>query len=261
MALARILGVGAIVCVVALVPPSAESGWGNGSDAGNDQTSSSCNAGSVLGTVGVLTAFSTSGSGSTVMTTTGDVGASWNGTQVPHASAAYVAVTNYQKHAFSRLSSGASTLTVNLTSQITQTGSAHRATSSPGWWWDSTSTVNDTEPNAQAYTPGTGWNTLTLTASTNQRASGVGGDFGDQTANPPTSNNNSGTNPPSSTSQIRAGSTTNGVYGGSASLPDVDGAQVVVLENFHSSGQADVDNAVVSDDTLKLSFTFTTSVN
>jgi hypothetical protein len=222
-----------------------------------------CDAGGVTGTVGELTAFSSTGGGSSAMTTTGGVGAKWDGQQFDHTDAAHAQKLNVVIHQYARFSTDPATFTVDLTSTISQTGSAHQSDpNSPGWWWDSQALVQDYQPVCALWTTGTGWVPYTPTISTDQRALAVGGDAGNQhpaPPNAPTSNNNNATNPPSSTSQITGG-TTNGAYSSTSALPTSGGSyKVQVSVNFKSDGSACVDNAVVTNDKLELNSTLTTS--
>lgn len=221
-----------------------------------------CNAGGVLGTVGELTPFTATGGGTSAMTSTGGVGAKWTGSQYQHVDAVPAQKVNSITHQYARFSTDPATFTVDLTSNITQTGNAHWWKLDPQWWWDSQAQVQDSELVCALWTPGTGWVTYTPTISTNQRANATGGDAGNQHPVPPnlpTSNNNNLTAPPSSTSQI-SGGTTNGVYSSTSPLPTGAGSnKVAATVTFTSDGAACVDNAVVANDKLELSFTFATS--
>ena len=219
-----------------------------------------CNVGLITGTVGELTTFNSTGGGTSALTTTGGVGAKWNGNDYPHADSIAAQKVNDVVHQYARHSTDPATFTVNLTSNITQTGSARQFSPlDPQWWWDSAAGVSDSEPVCSLWTPGGGWVPYTPTISTNQRASALGGDAGNQHVNPPTSNNNNGTVPPSSTSQITGG-TTNGVYSSTSALPTGAGSYKVGAHvQFTSAGAGCVDNAMVTNDKLELSFTFATS--
>lgn len=227
-----------------------------------------CNAGGVHGKVGELTAFSHSGGGTSSMQSTGGVGAHWgfdaNNSQYQHADAPFKEKKNAVVHQYARFSTDPATLTVNLTSTVTQAGSANRfKQDDPQWWWDSTATVADSKPACALWTPSGGWQSINPTVSQDQRASATGGDAGNQHPTPPnapTSNNNNSTTPPSSTSQIRLPSATNGVYASTFGLPTSGGSfKVSASVTFMSTGTACVDNAVVNNDKLELSFDFTTS--
>lgn len=222
-----------------------------------------CDAGGVVGKVGELTAFVTVGGGTSAMSTTGGVGAKWNGSQYAHTEAPPAQKVNSIKHEYSRLEAGFARFLVNLASNVSQTGTAHQLdTNDPSWWWDSQAHVRDSQPVCALWTPAGGWVTYTPSIMTDQRADATGGDAGDQHVAPPAapiSNNNNLTAPPSSTSQL-SGGTTNGAYSSSSVLPAGAGSyKVMAVVTFTSDGKACVDNATVTNDTLELAFTFTTS--
>lgn len=85
-----------------------------------------CNVGLITGTVGELTTFNSTGGGTSALTTTGGVGAKWNGNDYPHADSIAAQKVNDVVHQYARHSTDPATFTVNLTSNITQTGSARQ---------------------------------------------------------------------------------------------------------------------------------------
>lgn len=247
-----------LLAILSLCAGISYAGWTGG--AGTQATGASpCNAGQVLGTVGELQAFNTTGGGLS-LNSTGSVGANWNGQQFQRKISAQVSKSNDCTHTYHRQSAGAATLIINSTAAVTSTGSANQLNpGSPGWWWDTWAVTTDTGPVTQTWTPSGGWQGQFPTWSQNTGVYAGGGDDGVNAGTGNPSNNNPLTVPPSSVNSQYVGNS-NGVMSGSLGLPDVIGAKVQCAYLLHSHGRADVDNAIVSNSKLELVFTFATNI-
>lgn len=254
------------IALVFVSPPESQAGGYGGGQAGAGGTTEELAAGEMTGSVGWLVEDSTTGTGTSSMSTTGSVGAVWDGWQHEHADDDGEGGLNvFHSYDWDDNNSG-TLLTIVLQSNVVCSGSAELYDphlNDPQWWWDSTNTVVEDEPTAYAHVPGGGSPDLYIHWYVSKPAQAAGGDYGDQHATPRTSNNEG---PPpygtTSTSGIYASQTTRdwGTQIGSTLLPDEDGASVHIQASWDATARGCVDNAKVHTDKLELSYNFTTTV-
>lgn len=217
-------------------------------------------AGGVTGIVGALNGPDSSAGGGNSLSTSGSVGARWNGAQYEHADDGPKDGGVDVFHRYDHFGSGSATLTVDLSSSVLVSGSAAQWYEEQ-WWWNSHNSVIEDPVLVYVYVPGAGFQDLDVDWQLDTQCTAHGGDAGDAHATPPSSNNNG------SWSWSTLDPSHNNVTTGRAvgqveeDLPDVAGAYVVAQASWGAEAKGCVDNAVVSVDKLELTYTFTTSVN
>ncbi len=227
--------------------------FGGGGATDKDETYVIHHIGGVVGRVGMQQSFHTDGEGTTSMTTTGAVGDKYAGSQYEYCESGSDTIENHQTHEYGRMNEGTSTLTIDLETQITAGGSSSQMVGGTPWFWDSLLLTQADEPDIREYNTNTGrWDDVEArTVPPATLGSAIGGDG--------LYNNNENSNPPSSTSSTTPASTLSGDWVGSTDLGE-NISQVQVIFHPWSAGWGRVDNAIVHNDDLVLSFTFYTHV-